>query len=413
MFSVELLLTFGFMALLFLRQISILKLPNKINYAPLMVAIGGLSSVIHFIIHPDTQDILLLIRESLFPLLVSLLLYLVMNILHQTQQTQTAKAQNEFSRVLIEQVGEVKAYMAELEERMKTAKEDDRLAQAEIRSKFKEDIKALDTIQSNQARFLDKFGEMDSWHNDVKYSFENFTKEQLPKLNSIINNQLDGLRISEEHHFKELNIALNKDSQSREAISQSMDALKNDLEGMKNISNDIARAITKHTLQQLSGVTKSFENEISSLKSHAEGIKTSLYESENILSTIRERSEMIMKQMVLSSKKMNTLEDQNKGLHNVYSTIKELVDEVEMIKADYVKSQSQLSVIVNELKTAENEQIKNMSKEIEVLSDVLSKKIDESLKQLHEHYHIADEDITQSVQILAKKAQLRGYTELD
>jgi archaellum component FlaC len=413
MFSVELLLTFGFMALLFLRQISILKLPNKINYAPLMVAIGGLSSVIHFIIHPDTQDILLLIRESLFPLLVSLLLYLVMNILHQTQQTQTAKAQNEFSRVLIEQVGEVKAYMAELEERMKIAKEDDRLAQAEIRSKFKEDIKALDTIQSNQARFLDKFGEMDSWHNDVKYSFDNFTKEQLPKLNSIINNQLDGLRISEEHHFKELNIALNKDSQSREAISQSMDALKNDLEGMKNISNDIARAITKHTLQQLSGVTKSFENEISSLKSHAEGIKTSLYESENILSTIRERSEMIMKQMVLSSKKMNTLEDQNKGLHNVYSTIKELVDEVEMIKADYVKSQSQLSVIVNELKTAENEQIKNMSKEIEVLSDVLSKKIDESLKQLHEHYHIADEDITQSVQILAKKAQLRGYTELD
>ena len=49
----DLLLAFSFMALLFLRQISILKQPNKINYAPLMIGIGSISSVVHFIIHPD------------------------------------------------------------------------------------------------------------------------------------------------------------------------------------------------------------------------------------------------------------------------------------------------------------------------------------------------------------------------
>jgi len=55
-----------------------------------------------------------------------------------------------------------------------------------------------------------------------------------------------------------------------------------------------------------------------------------------------------------------------------------------------------------------------MQKQIEDLGTNLNQKIDNSLSKLHEHYHIADDDITQSVQILAKKAQLqRGYTELD
>ena len=38
----------------------------------------------------------------------------------------------------------------------------------------------------------------------------------------------------------------------------------------------------------------------------------------------------------------------------------------------------------------------------------------ESLEKLHEHYHIAEEDITKSVQILTKKAQLKkGYGEFE
>jgi hypothetical protein len=65
---------------LFLRQISILKQPNKINYAPLMVGIGAIGSVIHFIIHPDASNVIMLLRESFFPLLVALLFYIVMNI---------------------------------------------------------------------------------------------------------------------------------------------------------------------------------------------------------------------------------------------------------------------------------------------------------------------------------------------
>jgi hypothetical protein len=75
MFQNDVLVAFLFMAVLFIRQVVILRQPNKLNYAPLMLGIGAISSVVHFITHPDVSNAVLLFRESLFPLLVALLLY--------------------------------------------------------------------------------------------------------------------------------------------------------------------------------------------------------------------------------------------------------------------------------------------------------------------------------------------------
>jgi hypothetical protein len=109
---------------------------------------------------------------------------------------------------------------------------------------------------------------------------------------------------------------------------------------------------------------------------------------------------------------MSELEKQNHGLHDIYATINELMLDMERIKADYVKSQSQLGVIAREMKFAEGEQIEALKNQIDILGESLTKKIDESLERLHKHYHIAGDDITQSVQILSKKAQLqKGYSQ--
>ena len=414
MFANDLLLSFAFMAVLFLRQISILKQPNKINYAPLMVGIGLISSIVHFIIHPEVQNFVMLLRESFFPLLVSLFLYIVMNIMHQTQEKENDKLHNEFSRIMVEQVTQLKEFMSELEGRLTACQQDDRLAQEEIRAKFKEDIQALSSIKDNQTKFLSKFEEMDAWHQKVSQEFEFFRNEQMPKLSSIIHEHIDIFRVSEQDHYNKIKVILDKASNSSNDIAQDMDDVKASLKSMQGIADSIAQSITKHTLQQLSGVTKSFENEISSLKSHSQGINTALLESDNTLSIIREKSELIMKQMVLSANKMNDLQEKNTGLHDVYTTMKELMADMEVIKADYVKAQGQLSVISNELQSSENEQIDAMKAQIEDLGQVLTKKIEDSLNKLHEHYKIAEDDITKSVQILAKKAQLqRGYTELE
>ncbi len=414
MFDSDLILTFLFMALLFVRQISILKQPNKINYAPLMIGIGAISSVVHFIIHPDATDVVLLLRESFFPLLVALFLYIVMNILHQTQQTEHTRTQDAFSRELVTQITQLKEFMSELENRMNQNVRDDRAAQEEIRVKFKHDIRALDTIKENQAKYLEKFEDMQVWHKNVSKSFEHFTDVQMPELDNVVHKHIDILRVAEQDHYNQLKKVLERAVDSRSDITEDIEELKANIESMKNLSGSIAQAIVKHTLEQLSGVSKAFESQILSLKSHSEGIKTSLTEGESTLSTIRQESEMIMKQMILSSNKMSEVEEQNQGLHNVYATIKELMVDIEVIKADYVKSQAQLSVISREFQLAENEQVEAMKQQIENLSENLSQKIDDSLEKLHEHYHIADGDISQSVQLLAKRAQLqKGYGDFE
>jgi len=414
MFDNDLILAFGFMALLFLRQIAILKQPNKINYAPLMIGIGAISSLVHFIIQPDVSDVVLLLRESIFPLLVALLLYIVMNILHQTQVSQNARTQEEFTRVLVSEISELKNFILDLEGRMSTAQQEERASQEEIHLKFKHDIRALDSIQANQTKFLDKFDEMDIWHKQVSKAFEHFSEVQLPELDDVVHKHIDILRIAEQDHYNKLTTVLERAVQSRGDMSEDIEDLKASLKSMKNVSDDIAKSITKHTLQQLSGVTKAFETQIISLKSHTESVRTSLFEGENRLDGIRTQSEMIMKQMVLSSNKMQELEKQNSGLHDVYSSLKEIILDIESIKSDYVKSQAQLSLISKDLADSKDAQVQEMRKKIDDLSESFSKKIDESLEKLHEHYHIAGGEITQSVQMLAKRAQLKsGYTDLD
>ena len=201
MFDNDLLLAFAFMALLFLRQIVILKQPNKINYAPLMIGIGSISSVVHFIIQPDTSDVIHLLRESFFPLLVALLLFIVMNILHQTQQSEIARAQEDFTKVLVSEVSQLKSFILELENRMSSAQEDDRIVQEETRTKFKNDIKALDAIQINQMKFVDKFDEMQAWHKGVSKAFEYFSEVQMPELDTIVHKHIDILRVAEQDHY--------------------------------------------------------------------------------------------------------------------------------------------------------------------------------------------------------------------
>lgn len=410
MFNNDLLIPFAFMALLFLRQIFILKQPNKINYAPLMIGIGSIASLVHFIIHPQTSDIVLLLRESLFPLLVALLLYIVMNILHQTQVSEKTRTQEEFIKVLVNEISDLKKFILELEERMSSSQASDENSRQEVRMQFKEDLKALDAVLKNQATFIGKFDEMESWHESVNKGFEYFTEVQMPSLDNVVHKHIDILRVAEQDHYNKLNKLLERGVKSRGDISEEIEELKKSLSSIKGVSSEIASTITKETLQQISGVTRAFESQIIALKSHTEGVSTSLSEGETRLENIKNQSELIMKQMVLSSNKMQELEKQNSGLHDVYAMLKEIIKDVESVKSDYIKSQSQLSLISKELSDSKGEEVLEMKKKVDELSENLSKKIDDSLEKLHEHYHIAGGEITQSVQMLAKRAQVKsGY----
>jgi len=414
MFDSDLLITFFFMALLFLRQIAILKQPNKINYAPLMLSIGAISAVLHFIIHPQSSDILLLIRESFIPFLLSLILYLIMNILHQMQISLHSRDQEKITDSLANELHELKEFILELEKRMSSSQEATIRVQKELREEFVQDLKALDKVLENQNRFIEKFDRMESSNIKVENAFKYFSEVQLPELDNVVHKHIDMLRVAEQEHYNNLKTLLEKAVESRYDISEDIEKLESKLDNMSKLSDTIAQTITQKSIEQLSSVTKAFRDELTLLKSHTENLKTSLYEGESRLSSIKTQSEMIMKQMLLSSKKMDELEGKNSRLHDLFSSMKEMVDEVERIKADYVKAQAQLTQLSLEFKSSKDESFLEMRQKIDELSNTLLKRVDESIEKLHEHYHIANENITQQVQVLAKKAQLKkGYTELD
>ncbi|WP_457749003.1 hypothetical protein [Sulfurimonas sp.] len=375
MLSTDLLIVFIVMGILFLRQIVIVKRPNKINYAPLMLSIGAIGSVVHFIVQTQNMDVILLVKESLFPFLVALILYVIMNILHQTQQSQFAKTQEEL----------MKNFLLELEKRITNLRDKDKTAQEEIREKFKEDIQALDIIQINQTKLIHKFEEMEAISNDISKSFHYFSEVKLPELDNIVHNHIDILRVAEQDHYKKLQILLNE-------------ALENKF----NFVEDIAQDIVVQTSTKLSALTKAFEKEILVLKSHASSIDTSLSESEMTLINVKNQSEMIIKQMILSAKNMHEIENKTEKLPKIFLQFNNLMREIEAVKSDYVKSQSQLGNLLKTFEAATTDELVKMNE-----------KLDNSLHKLNEYYAKIDKDKTENVNLLAKKAQLKkGYSDL-
>lgn len=413
MFDIDLLVAFAFMGLLFLRQISIIKQPNKINYAPLMMGIGAISGTIHFIAHPEAAQSLLVLKESLFPILVSLILYVIMNILHQTQQAQHSKIENESTKEFLEQFSQLREFSNELEKRLILNQNEERQSEEHLRGKFKHDIKMLDTILENQNKFLENFEQMRDWYKNVSKSFEKFTEVQLPSLDNVVHKHIDILRIAEQDHFNKVKGTLSQAMQSRESIKTELDDLRENLLAISNISQTIAKSVTKHTNEQLSEIVRPFEKEMLSLKSHTEGVNTSLYESESKLHNIQERSELIMNQMNLSSKKMQELQAQNSSLHDIYTMMRDLIRDIEGVKSEYVKSQSQLSLIVNDFKTSREDEAVAYRAQMQDFLLTLNNEMQVLFKKLNTH-NTQPEDVTSNLKFLSKQAQLKNrYSDLE
>ena len=375
-----------------------------------MIGIGVASSIVHFIIHPEHQDFVLLLRESSFPILISLMLFVIMNIMHQTVESEQKALQHEFTKALIEQITQLKLYTSELESKMSASQKSDEEARAEVREQFTNDIKALEAIQTNQNKFLDKFDEIELWNKGVSRAFDNFTKVQMPGFDDVVHKHIDILRVSEQDHYNKLHSLLQRAVDSRMNMSNDLEEVKLSIENVSNLSTDISNTIIKNTISKLANVSEAFETELISLKSHSESLNTSLLESDSKIGNIRSQSEMLMRQMSLSSSKMDEIQEQNSSIHDLYTMMKSLMSDVEVIKSDYVKSQSQLTLVASEIKRSQQEEIDSVKEQMESLIVILIGKVDASLEKLHKHYHIASEDLSQSVQELTKRAQLKkGY----
>jgi hypothetical protein len=401
MLSTDILISFAFMALLFLRHVAVLKKPNKINYAPLMLGIGGIATLIHFIVYSHATEITILLKESLFPFLVALLFFIVMNILNQTKEYDLAKEQKAFSLTLVQELSDLKSFMLDLETRMMEFSKENFTHLQELREEFQNDVKLLSEILKNQESFTKKFDEMKQWHTEVDEAFKHFTAVQMPELDNMVHKHIDVLRIAEQDHYNKLSLLLKNAVESRIDISQDIEDLREKLIAMQSLSEKIATEIVAKTHNRLTQLTEDTKGEMVSLKLHAEGIKTTLYEDENILAKIRQESELIMQEMVLSSKQMQELQKESSLLHTLVNQLLVLVEDVESVKSDYIKTQSQLYNIAQDMqKQAQKEQ------------KFLIEKIEENVAKICQENKNSGEELSKNVEFLAKQAKLKkGYSQ--
>lgn len=406
--SLDLIISFLFMSLLFVRQMFILKEPNKIDYAPLVIAVGVSSFLLHFILS-DSKDILEITKESFFPLLLSVLFFIVMNILHQTRKSLYAKSKDEFGTFMLSQLDELRIFMSDLEARMIKSSQADRVAQDAIMQKFKEDLNVLTTISKTQSDFFKQFEDIKMHNKEIAQELEHFINIQLPKLDDVIHGHIDIFRISEQDHFNKIKTLIeNKEAQTQKNenyldLSKNIKEIKSQLTSIKETQNEISTNIVKNTVKQFVGVVKKFEQYSSVLKTHSDSLFTSLNKSEDKLLEIQKHSTQI-KDTILSYD-IKELKDINTKFYELYTITNGLVGEVESIKLDYIKSQSQLTFLAKELKQSQEENMKTIKEEITQL-------IEQSLKKIEKESVTINEDITKNMQLLAKKAQIKtGYSQ--
>jgi len=410
MFDLDLLITFAFMALLFLRQIAIFKQPNKINYSPLLLGVGAIGSMSHLLLHPDHSDFYLLFREALLPMFFGLLLYIVMNILHQTQVGIESQQRTDIlSRFAIE-VEHIKKNIEASEFRLKSLN----MTEQEIKhilEKFSNiDFSSLKNIEKNQQTFFEKFEVIFEQQHEVLKKFEVFTEEKMPDVDAVIHRHIDMLRIAEQDHYNHIQKALHGIIDENKELVKSIAAL-DQAPSQSLISDAQIKEVVLKTDRLLQQVVNDFERQMVSLRAQSEGIATAMAESDSLVGDIREQEELIMSQLVLSSTRMTELHEQSIDVRNVYEPLVELMDKVTEIKTDYSSAKNQLDMLSEALQSVEEFQFEKMREHIETLSETLSNQIEQSLENLHEHYNIAQKDITKTVQELSSKAKMaRSYT---
>jgi len=411
MFDLDLLITFAFMGLIFLRQIAIFKQPNKINYSPLLLGIGAIGAMTHLLLHPDHENFYLLFRESLLPLFFGLLLYIVMNILHQTQVGIESQQRTDIlSRFAIE-VEHIKKNIEASETRLQSLNATEQDIKHILQKFSNIDFTSLKNIEENQHTFFQKFEAVFDQQQEVLKKFESFTDEKMPDIDSVIHRHIDMLRIAEQDHYNHIQKALNDLIDDKKELLTAVEHIQNSApsQGLSDVKIKEVVLKTDSLLQQ---VVTDFERQMISLRAQSEGIATAMSESESLVGDIREQEELMMSQILLSSQRMGELQKQSGEIRNVYEPLLALMERIGELKEEYAEAKDQLHTLAHTLQNVEEVQFESMREHIENLSKTLSSKIDDSLDNLHDHYNIAQKDISKTVQELSTKAKMaRSYQQ--
>jgi hypothetical protein len=406
MFAPDVLLSIGVMSLLFLRHISVYKDRNKINYTPIVLIVGFIGGILHFVLFAEEPTVLLIFKESLITLAVGAVLSAIMSAMSQTQNTLSSQEDRYRIQTLAD---ETELQGKALNERLSAVTQMESSTQEQLRNLFKEEFDALHVLQSNQKLFVSKIESLLAQQQLSMEKFEEFTLTELPGLDNVVHRHIDLLRLSEQDHFNQLKLSTKSAAEENKEINAQ---LKNIHENLRLLHQNQAPERTVAILQkELNTIIHDFAHHIQTLGAKSEGIMTTLLENDALLRGSREQSELIMQQMVLSSKQMKEMTLHSKDLYDSFKPLGSLFASAEELYREFFSARGKLGELVVTLESYERHEHRAMRENLERIANEVSERLSLLAQSLPKHESIEIFD-TKNIHELAGRVKLhRSYTE--
>lgn len=357
MISTDLLLIILAMSLLFLRHTAVYKDHSKINYTPMVLALGVIGGLLHFILSGSME--MNVIKESLLSLSVGILLSAVMSVMNQT----VSVINTHEDRLRMGKISEEVASLMTLKDRIDLITQMEGSTHDQIRHLFKEEFDALNVIQTNQKLFITKIESLMAQQQNAMGKFEEFTFTELPSLDNVVHRHIDMLRVAEQDHFIQLKNVAKSSSDEQKEVHVHLKEIHDLLHRMSH------HQLPDHTVtvlqKELDRIVHDFSNHLQMLGAKSETIITSLLENDSLLKGSREQSELIMQQMVLSSKQMREMTAQAKELSDSLKPLSHLFDSAETLHNEFIHSKGKLSELIVTLESYEHQEYRAIRQSLE------------------------------------------------
>ncbi len=406
MISIDLLLIIVAMSLLFLRHTAVYKDPTKINYTPVVLALGFISALLHLVLSPILD--VNIIKESLLALSVGVLLSAVMSVMNQTVSVLATHEYRLRVNTIGDEIATLSSTITTLKDRIDLVTQMEGSTHEQIRTVFIEEFDALNTIQTNQKLFITKIEALLLQQQTSMGRFEEFTLSEFPSLDSVVHRHIDMLRIAEQDHFNQLKNVIQYNFDEHKEVHVHLKDLHDLLIQLSHQQS------TEHTVavvqKELDRIINDFSHHLQMLGAKSESIITSLLENDALLKGSREQSELIMQQMVLSSKQMREMTTHSKELSDSMMPLSRLFASSESLYNEFIHAKGKLNELIITLESYEHQEYRAIRQSLEeVAAEAISqmKLLIHTIQTRESHTKEALSMIeTKNVQELASKVKL-------
>ena len=402
------------MLVLFWRQLVISKRDGKVNYAPLVLLIGSISSISLFIFSHHENELKHDIQYALMPLLIALIFYMMMYLMYQVKINTAKKEKAEHERLLELLITNIKDYFGILDGKLSAIESTEEQTLSAVQMTLKNELAEFSQVSARQTSLAQKLEEMYNQQEIGLSNIQKFLQKDVVDFDKVVHRHIDILRISEQDHYHKLQETLTriKESSTDTSMQEAIRVLSTQLDGVEESFKDSAFTIANEAKSKLNIMMETMTEGLQNTKQLGESVMLSTQEYEVKLQELHKHVSSLLQKSDTIHESMEDTYAQSQKIRPVYASLNELVSRLMDIYGEYKHAKKELHIVASELGNAEERHFEMMDKKIDALSKEMHVKIDASLRELKEHYHIADRDVTSTVKTLAAKAQMqKSYSE--